>query len=139
MNEIGPEHAALRRVLVVEDDQAVRELAAVALADVGGLQALTCATGTEALERGPGFGPDLLLLDLQLADIDGPELLRAYRAKHGPATPPTVLLTGRPDLAEDTRSADPAIIGVLAKPFEPMSLAERLRGMWQGWRDASRS
>lgn len=124
----------LRRVLVVEDDPAVRGLAEVALRDLGGLEVLSCGCATEALRLGPAFDPQLLLLDMQLADMEGPALSRAYRDVLGDNAPVTILLTGRPDLGERARGTDTGIIGVLGKPFDPLSLADRVRDRWQDWR-----
>ncbi|SDE29941.1 response regulator [Rhodospira trueperi] len=129
----------LRRVLVVEDDPAVRGLAEVALRDLGGFEVLSCGCAVEALRLGPAFDPQLLVLDMQLSDLEGPALSRAYRDALTGDAPATILLTGRPDLGEKVRRTDPGIIGVLGKPFDPLSLADRVRDVWRHWRKESLS
>jgi DNA-binding response OmpR family regulator len=124
----------LMRVLVVEDDPAVRGLAEVALRDLGGFEVLSCGCAAEALRLGPAFDPQLLVLDMQLTDLEGPALSRAYRDAGVGDPPVTILLTGRPDLGEKARRTDTGIIGVLGKPFDPLSLADRVRDMWRDWR-----
>ncbi|MBB4284908.1 response regulator [Roseospira goensis] len=126
----------LRTVLVVEDDEAVRSLVAAALGDIGGLDVRSCGSATEALAVVSDVAPDLFLLDVQLPDMDGAALAGALRTRPGLAGTPTVLLTGRPDLAERMRHDDAAIIGVLGKPFDVFALADALRAVWTAWRDS---
>lgn len=128
MTQPPPQEATVRpRVLVVEDDTAVRGLLEVVLAEFGGFAVLACGSGTEALARAGGFAPDLFLLDMQLPDATGTDLSRRLRALPGLSGCPTVLLTGRPDSVEPCRQSDAGIVGILAKPFNPLHLADTLR------------
>lgn len=125
--------AALTRVLVVDDDSAVRDLIRVALVEIGGLSALTCGSGTEALGRASDYRPDLLLVDMQLPDTDGAALAAGLRTLPGLAALPAVVLTGRPEPVRRTLVAGGAVIGVLGKPFDPLTLADDLRLMVADW------
>lgn len=125
----------LCRVLLVEDDAAVRGLANVALADLGGLEVLACGSGTEAIRVAPLFAPHAMVLDVQLPDTDGPRLAERLRALPGMEAVPAILLTGRPETVTSTVSPRTGIIGVLPKPFDPLTLADTVRGLWQTWRE----
>ena len=63
------------RLLHVEDDSAIRAVARIALAQVGGFELLSCAGGAEALSAAPAFDPHILLLDVMMPGMDGPTTL----------------------------------------------------------------
>jgi DNA-binding response OmpR family regulator len=125
----------LTRVLVVEDEAALRGLLDIAIRDIGNMESLACGTCAEALEKGPDFRPDLMVVDLQLTDGDGIELIAALQARPALARVPAVLLTARPSSAKDRSQGNPAIAGVLGKPFDPMSLPRILTRLWLDWRE----
>jgi len=126
-------YATLSRVLIVEDEPALLALLDVALRDIGGLDALTCTSCAEALERAGAFVPDLMVIDVQLADGDGLDLVAKLRSLTTLSNVPAVLLTARPEVAADRAAGNGAIAGVLAKPFAPMTLAATLETLWQDW------
>ena len=131
--------AALTRVLIVDDDSAMRDLIQVALVEIGGLSALACGSGGEALSRASEFRPDLLLADMQLPDTDGTALAAGMRTLPMLDALPTVILTGRPEVVRRSLPASGPVIGVLAKPFDPMTLARDLRTLVAVGSDSSRS
>lgn len=131
--------AALTRVLIVDDDSAMRDLIQVALVEIGGLSALACGSGSEALSRAPDFRPDLLLADMQLPDTDGAALAVGMRALPMLDGLPTVILTGRPDVVRRSLSPAGPVIGVLAKPFDPLNLARDLNTLLATWQGSSRA
>ena len=127
----GPHH-----ILLVEDDRDVRSIVELALVDLGGMEVQTCATGTEALRTLETYRPDMVVLDMALPDMDGVTLATALNGPGAPCAPPppVVFLTGRPDLARQAAATEPTVIGVLAKPFDPITLAGSLQALWDGWR-----
>lgn len=120
----------MKRVLVVDDDPAVRGLVQVALSELGGLTVLTCGSGADARAKASAFKPDLLLLDMQLPDTDGPSLATCVRGLPGLEETPGVLLTGRPEAARDLVDPNGAVVAVLAKPFDPVGLADLIGDIW---------
>lgn len=66
----------LERILHIEDDASIREIARVALEVVGGLTIKTCASGSAGLAAVEQFRPDLILLDVMMPGMDGPDTLR---------------------------------------------------------------
>jgi two-component system OmpR family response regulator len=122
----------LRRILYVEDDEAIRAVAQLALELVGGFTLTSCAGGAEALaEAGkPDAAYDLLLLDVMMPDMDGPAVLAALRRLPQTAHTPAVFMTAKVQAAEVAHFKSLGAVGVLAKPFDPMTLATQLRELW---------
>lgn len=115
-----------KRVLVIDDEPDIREIATMALDTVGGLSVEACASGREALERVDAFAPDVVLLDVMMPDMDGPAVLHGLRRTHWGRDVPVIFLTAtvRPD--EVLRLQREGAIDVLAKPFDPMTLTEQV-------------
>ena len=122
--------APLQRILYVEDDPDIRTIATLALEDVGGLTLEVCGSGAEALERAGRFQPDLLLLDVMMPDMDGPQTLASLRLLPGTAATPVVFMTGKSQPGEAAQLLSLGALGVIGKPFDPMLLAQQLRAMW---------
>ena len=120
------------RILCVEDDPDIRAVAELALTEVGGFTVAMCESGAEALETVDSFGPDLILLDVMMPGMDGPETLRALQDRPEGLPAPVIFLTARlqPDEIDEYRAL--GSIGVIAKPFDPMTLAEHIRELVAG-------
>ncbi len=114
-------------LLVVEDDRELMRLLRLSLVDIGGLAMHPCYDGAGALTAlDGGLNPDLALLDLNLPDMDGADLLREIRAR-GHAALPLVFLTGTTGKVVSARLRSLGAAGVLAKPFDPQTLAQEVR------------
>jgi CheY-like chemotaxis protein len=111
-----------RRVLVVDDEVDIREIAQLALEGVAGWEVTTAATGAEAVERAAADRPDAILLDVMLPGMDGPTTLEALRGRAESRDIPVVFLTAKVQPAE-LRRLEALAAGVVAKPFDPMTLA----------------
>ena len=128
----GSQEGVARRVLVVDDDELILEVAQMCLEAVGGWQVTTASSGQEGLDRAVSERPDAIVMDVMMPGMDGPTTAVALRENPVTAGIPIVLLTakaqgkGQPDL-----SALP-VVGVLSKPFDPMLLPGTLASML-GW------
>ena len=120
----------LRRVLVVEDDPDIQAVADVALSWIGKLEVEVCGSAMDALEKAPVFRPDLILLDVMMPGMDGPQALAALREIPETRATPVVFMTARVQAHEVRRYKELGSLDVIAKPFEPQELAARLRQMW---------
>ena len=103
-----------RRVLVVDDDEDIRQLIDMALSSEG-YRVLTAQNGAAALEVIAHSPPDVILLDMKMPVMDGWELARVYRQTPGQHAP-IVVMTAAQDAA--ARAAEVAADGHLAKPFD---------------------
>jgi two-component system, OmpR family, response regulator len=122
----------LARVLHVEDDPAIRRVAHLALARVGGLTVESAGSAAEALTCLERFAPQLILMDVMMPEVDGPELLRQLRARPDTATTPVVFMTAKGLSSEHAELQALGAIAVLEKPFDPMTLAATLQHLWAG-------
>ena len=122
----------LQTVLMVEDEADIREVASMALEMVGGLRVETCSSGEEALERAGGIGPDLILLDVMMPGMDGPTTLGRLRDLPETKDTPVVFMTAKVMQSEMKAYTDLGAVGVIPKPFDPMTLSERLQEIWNG-------
>lgn len=112
-------------VLVVEDDQPIREAVARGLTDAG-LAVRTAATGAEALTTVVSWTPDVVVLDLGLPDLDGSDVLGMIR---GVSRVPVIVATARDDEREIVRLLDAGADDYVVKPYEVVQLAARIRAV----------
>jgi CheY-like chemotaxis protein len=111
-----------RRILLVDDDDGVREVARMSLELVGGYTVTTASSGDEAIEVARRNPPDAVLLDVMMPGLDGPSTYQALQAQHETAHVPVVLLTAKTQPADRRRFAELGVVGVLTKPFDVMTL-----------------
>ena len=111
------------RILVVEDDAAVRNLIATAL-DSYGYARVVAVTGREAIARAATDNPDLVLLDLGLPDIDGVEVVRSIR---GWSQMPIIVVSARAEDADKIDALDAGADDYVTKPFSVGELLARIR------------
>ncbi|MDD3448733.1 MAG: response regulator [Gammaproteobacteria bacterium] len=121
----------LRRILCVEDEPDIQTVARMALETLGGFEVAICGTGPEAVERAPRFGPDLILLDVMLPEMDGPQTLAALRRLPELHGVPVVFMTAKVQPGEVRRYLELGVADVIAKPFDPMVLPQRVRAIWE--------
>jgi len=122
---------SLQRILYVEDDPDIQMIASLALETLGGFELRICSSGEQALAEAAGFAPDLLLLDVMMPGLDGPQTLEALRHQPGLAATPAIFMTAKVQTEEVDEYRRLGALGVIPKPFDPMTLAERVRQLWQ--------
>ncbi|MBI4865088.1 MAG: response regulator [Candidatus Riflebacteria bacterium] len=120
----------LERILYVEDEPDIRMVAQMALEAVGGFTVQVCGSGAEALRTVESFGPQLIILDVMMPEMDGPTTLGELRKRPCCATTPILFMTAKVQPAEVARFLSLGAIDVIAKPFDPMTLADTVRGVW---------
>jgi CheY-like chemotaxis protein len=123
-----------RKVLIVDDEDDIREVAQLSLEMVRGWEVITAGSGVEALERAAATSPDAILLDVMMPEMDGPTVVGRLQADPATAAIPVVLLTAKLQASDQRRFADLGVAGVLAKPFDPMRLADDVAAIL-GWGD----
>jgi two-component system, OmpR family, response regulator len=120
----------LHRVLYVEDEPDIQAVARLALEMVGGLTVQICSSGEEALRETPRFEPQLILMDVMMPGMDGPGTLRALRERSLLDGVPVVFMTAKVQPREVAHYTALGALGVIAKPFDPMKLADQVRELW---------
>lgn len=120
----------LKTIMYVEDEPDIREVAKIALEMVGKLTVIMCSSGEEALKRAAEAKPDLLLLDVMMPGMDGPSTLKALRQIPATAGVPAVFMTAKVQPKEIQEYKALGAVEIVAKPFDPMTLAQTLRDIW---------
>lgn len=123
---------ATRRILIVDDEDDIREVAKLCLELVGGMEVLAATSGHEALEVARLEQPDAILLDVMMPDLDGPATFQRLQAHAETRHIPVALLTAKVQLSDRRQFADLGVAGVIAKPFDPMRLADQVSALF-GW------
>lgn len=113
--------------MVVDDDPFVRDVAATALSAVRGVTVAAYDSGPAALAAFDAFAPGLVLLDLMMPEMDGHAVARALAARRRRAR--LIFLTGRDDAATRAEVAGLGADGLIAKPFDPATLAAAVLGL----------
>lgn len=121
--------SALESIIYVDDEDDIREVALIALEDIGGFQVKAFSSGQALLAALPP-PPDLILLDVMMPGLDGPALLRELRRRPGFAAVPTLFMTAKVQPSEVQALLNEGAIGVVAKPFDPVNLAEEILRLW---------
>ena len=124
--------STLQRILYVEDEPDIQAVAKLALEMVGGFTVKICSSGEEALRDAEAFAPDMILLDVMMPGMDGPSTLKALRMLPTLAEVPVAFMTAKVQPSEVQQYRALGARGVIAKPFEPIALANQVREIWGG-------
>ncbi|MDG4582790.1 MAG: response regulator [Candidatus Competibacter sp.] len=123
------------RILYVDDEADIRSIVEFALEDEEGLTLELCASGQEALATAPELRPNLILLDVMMPGMDGPTTLQRLRGHAELATTPVVFVTAKVQPQEIAHFKSLGAVDVIAKPFDPMALADQIREIWRRCHD----
>jgi len=127
---MGP--ISLQKILLADDEPDILEISRIALETVGGFEVSVCSSGKTLLERLPEFRPDLVIVDVLMPDMTGPEVFEEIRRRPEYDEVPVIYLTGviQEEELEDLRET--GVADIILKPFDPMTLADRINGVWKG-------
>jgi two-component system, OmpR family, alkaline phosphatase synthesis response regulator PhoP len=123
---------AAAKVLVVDDEADIRHIAGIALTRLGGMQVVEASTADEGIAVAVRERPDIILLDCMMPGRDGMSALQALRSNPATADIPVVFLTARSGLADDGTLQRLGARGLVMKPFDPTTLAQRVRALLEG-------
>lgn len=117
----------MKRVLVVDDSATMRRMVIAALTSMGDLTFEQAVSGLDAIERVTMTPVDLVLLDLNMPDMHGLEVLRFIRGQEAFRSLPVVILTTRGDDDSRTAALREGATLYLTKPFAPAAFVSELR------------
>lgn len=123
---------SLREILYVDDEPDIREIVQMALGLVPSLSVSTADSGLHALQTMQSSRPDLVLLDVMMPNMDGPTTLQQMRNQPELQSIPVIFMTAKAMPQEVARFRALGAAAVIAKPFDPMLLAEHVFGIWEG-------
>jgi CheY-like chemotaxis protein len=127
-----------RRVLVVDDEEAIREIAALSMQAVGGHEVATASSGSEAVRLALAAPPDVILLDVMMPGVDGPTTVLQLQRDERTRGIDVILLTAKVHARDTARLGQIAgVAGIIAKPFDPMTLPGQVAEIlgWEGDHD----
>lgn len=110
-------------ILVIDDEDDIREVAQIGLEMVANWQVITASSGDEGIIKAKAAQPDAILLDVMMPDMDGPATFQKLQADVTTQHIPVLLLTAKVQSADRRRFADLGVQGVISKPFDPLKLA----------------
>ncbi|WP_431894191.1 response regulator transcription factor [Nonomuraea sp. bgisy101] len=116
----------LGRVLVVDDDEVIRQLIAVNLT-LEGFEVATATDGQDCLDRVMDVMPDVITLDVMMPRLDGWETASRLRTEERTAHIKVVLITARAQESDRRRGMGIGVDAYLTKPFDPAELIEVVR------------
>jgi CheY-like chemotaxis protein len=119
----------IKKILYVEDEVDIQVIVKIALCDIGGFTIETCSSGKEALEKIEKFDPDLILLDVMMPEMDGPETLKQLRKLKKFASIPVIFVTAKIQEEEINEYKRLGAIDIVSKPFDPLTLADQIKNM----------
>jgi len=125
----------MRRILIIDDEDDIREVAALSLEATAGWEVATAncgAAGIQAASSAPQ--PDAILMDVMMPGMDGPTTFRLMQQDPAVAKIPVLLLTAKVQGVDQRRFAGLGVAAVLFKPFDPLTLAAQISEVL-GWQD----
>lgn len=120
------------RILIIDDEDDIREVAAMSLETVAGWEVMVANSGVQGLSRAAMYRPDAILLDVMMPGMDGPTTFRELQKNPVTAQIPVLFLTAKVQATDRRRFADLGIHAVLVKPFDPMTLSSQIASVL-GW------
>lgn len=121
----------LKRILCVDDEADLRAIEQMCLETVGDYEVLQAANGEEAIRVAREQKPDIILLDVMMPGMDGPQTLTELRKLSCMQGVPIVFMTAKAQTQEVAAYRDLGAAGVIIKPFDPMTLSDQIREIWE--------
>jgi CheY-like chemotaxis protein len=112
-----------RKILIIDDEDDIREVASLSLETVAGWEVIKASSGAQGIARAAEQRPDAILLDVMMPGMDGPATFRELRKNPATAAIPVLLLTAKVQGTDQRRFADLGVEAVLFKPFDPLALS----------------
>lgn len=117
----------MKHLLIVDDSKLMRDMISACLRPIGAVTFEYAGTGLEAIERLALSSFDLVVLDLNMPDVGGIEVIEFVRSQDRLRSLPILVVTTRGDDASRTRVIDAGASGFLSKPFAPPQILDEVR------------
>ena len=124
----------MHRILIIDDEDDIREVAALSLEATANWEVITASSGREGIETAAREKPEAILMDVMMPEMDGPTTFKQMQANPATAGIPVVLLTAKVQGVDQRRFAGLGVAAVLFKPFDPLTLAAQISEAL-GWQD----
>ena len=121
----------LQKIVLVDDEKSIQLLIKMALEKIGGLEVVAYDSGKDALYQIEEDYPDLILLDVMMPEMDGPEVFLKIRQLSALQHIPVFFLTGKSEDEEKSKLLELGVQGVIGKPFDPLQLSDHIKHMYE--------
>ncbi|NEP15994.1 MAG: response regulator [Leptolyngbya sp. SIO4C1] len=122
----------MKHILVIDDEDDIREVAQVALEAVGGWQVSSAASGPDGLQTARAQQPDAILLDVMMPDMDGISVFKQLQADSQTQSIPVLFMTAKTQVSDRQRFLQLGVTAIITKPFKAMQLADQVAAAL-GW------
>ncbi len=122
----------MKRILVVDNEEYIQEVAKVCLETVAGWEVLLAGSGKDCLTQAEAEQPDAILLDVMMPDMDGITTFQRLQENSATQAIPVILLTAKMQSSDRRRYSQLGTVAAIAKPFEPLKLAGQIAAAL-GW------
>jgi CheY-like chemotaxis protein len=121
-----------KRILIIDDEPDIREVAQMSLEMISGWQVITAQSGDEGITKAKQERPDAILLDAMMPGMDGPTTFRKLQEDPSTRRIPVIIFTAKVQPADRRRFAELGVKDVITKPFDPLRLGPQLAEIL-GW------
>jgi CheY-like chemotaxis protein len=111
-----------KRILIVDDEEDIRDVVQASLEEFAGWQTETASSGTEGLQLAKTGSFDVNLLDISMPDMDGVQLFEALQADPQARIIPVIVLTAKVLPKDRQRFTELGVAGMIMKPFDPVTV-----------------
>jgi CheY-like chemotaxis protein len=116
----------MHRILLIDDEDDIREVASLTLEATAGWEVITANSGAAGIRAALAEKPEAILMDVMMPEMDGPTTFREMQKIPELANIPVILLTAKVQGVDQRRFSDLGVAAVLFKPFDPMTLAQQI-------------
>lgn len=121
-----------KQILIVDDEERIREVVRACLEDLGGWETILAESGEEGLLKAESEAIDAILLDVSMPDLDGFTFFQRLQDNITTQAIPVILLTAKVLNSDRDRFSQMRVAGVISKPFNPVTLSKQIAAIL-GW------
>lgn len=115
------------KVLMIDDEEDIRKIGRLSLEAVGHMETVVAASAREGIDLAMGDRPDLILIDMMMPGMDGVTALAELKGLEDLKDVPVIFMTARAQPSEVASYLEKGAIGVITKPFDPMTLSAEVK------------
>ena len=116
-----------RKLLLIEDEDDIREVTRVSLLLTQGWTVVTANGGADGARLALAMEPEAILLDVMMPEVDGPSTLRLLQQQEATRSIPVIFLTAKVQAADRQRFLQLGVRGIIHKPFDPLILGQAIK------------
>jgi CheY-like chemotaxis protein len=117
----------LHKLLVIDDEDDIREVASLSLQLTEGWTVMTANGGSAGTALALSMEPDAILLDVMMPVMDGPTTFRALQRHGVTKSIPVIFLTAKVQAADRQKFMQLGVRGIIRKPFDPLTLGQQIK------------